>query len=104
VEVNVSSGAKAQISLRSNGTAGSRALPRTLPPEENQCLCGDTSARVKNYILPASGAGRDKALVPLVEAGYECRAQNGDAGPAQRPLYIGHGGQGGTPGAEKQNA
>jgi hypothetical protein len=63
-----------------------------------------SAAGVDNHILPASGAGRDEALVPLVEAGYENCAQDRDVGPAQRPVHMARCGQGGAPRAEEQEA
>ena len=80
------------------------ALASPNPPQENKHLRRDAGASVKNNVPHCAGACRDEALVPLVEAGYESGAQDRDVRPARRPFRIRHGGQGGAPRAEKQDA
>ena len=73
------------------------------PPKENKELSRDPGARIQNNILPASGSGGNEALVPLVEAGHECRTEYRDVRPAWSPQGTGHCGQSCPPRSKKQN-
>jgi hypothetical protein len=74
------------------------------PPQKNKHLRRKACARVESHVLPSSGPRRDKALVPLVETGYERGPQKSDGSPPQRPIRIVHRGQSCAPRAKKQDA
>jgi len=61
----------------------------------------DSGRGIKDHILPASGAGGKKSLVPLVEAGDEESPEHGEACPARGPPARLHR-QGFSPGAEQE--
>jgi hypothetical protein len=45
-------------------------------PQEDQNLRGDARASIEHNILPSSRARRNEALMPFVEASYNCSAKN----------------------------
>src|SRR5208282_145 len=82
---------------------GSRASCKIFQPQQEQQLCRDASARIEDNILPASGAGGDEALMPLIEARDKRRHQHGDAGPPCCPWRISQCREGFAPGTERKD-
>jgi len=91
------------VAIEESKGLGKRGL-RPLHPEIDEDLCTDAGASVQQNIAWRSGARRDKALVPLVQAGDECGSKHGDAGPSHRPLRISCYMHGFPPGAEQKEA
>ena len=61
-----------------------------LRPEKYQDLRPQSRERIQNYILHTARARRQKALMPLIETGYDSRAQNRNGCPAKGPFRIIH--------------
>lgn len=89
--------------LRGRKSKGDAGLPPK-PDESYEDLSDDSGRSVENDVLPASGPRSKQALMPLIEAGYQQRAQYRDVGPAECPSLVGRSGQGFSPGAEEQDA
>jgi hypothetical protein len=73
-------------------------------PKKNEELRSDSGTSVEDYIMNGPRARRDEALVPFVEACYQCRAQHSDVGPAERPTDTIRHRQSLTPRAKQQDA
>jgi len=69
--------------------------------EREQDLGCDSSGGIKDYILPASGAGGQESLVPFVQAGDQQSPEHREACPTNGPLAR-FGRQGFSPGAEQE--
>src|SRR5581483_10973434 len=84
-----------------------RQASSRLPPSsthEQQHLRADSSTGIEYYVLPASRAGGQIALMPFVETGDEQGSKHRDPRPAQRPVRISALGQRVPPGAKQKNA